>query len=121
MSDTHPQPERFVGGDYKILFTSIGLPYDKNIQQQFDLFMRAMRIFIEREESRGSLWAKYDEDDALSNMRTKFRRIEHYVESHQRFSSDSRPHAELMDDALDLLNYTAFLLRHVLGWKPDVA
>lgn len=104
----HEIAEVFV--DQDDLFARLGLPHnDENANQQFAVFMKAMRIYVEREGVRGSLWAQFDEHDAFHHMRSKLARIEHSIMNHK----------ATIDDALDLMNYTAFLIRHIYGWKPE--
>lgn len=67
----------------------------------------ATDIYIERERTRGSLWKDFDIEDAMVHIYSKAGRIRKAVElGHS---------AE--DEALDLINYAVFYIRHIRGLK----
>jgi DNA-binding SARP family transcriptional activator len=100
------------------IYARLGIPLNDNTRKQFTLFLKAMRIFVDREEVHHSLWAEFDEGDAAHHMRSKLMRIQHALSFIDLPDNPDRIY-NVMDDALDLMNYTAFLMRHLLGWKPD--
>jgi hypothetical protein len=122
---TEPRVERYLGRIYESFLEDVDLPSDKVYMQHFDLLMRAMVIYVEREKTRGSLWAAFDEHDSIHHMRSKLARIIQMAENGTAHSheiiADGKTGVDLfMDEILDLVNYAIFCLRHILGWKPQV-
>jgi hypothetical protein len=105
---------------------TLTVPVDTESElQQFDVFVRSFEIFKERSVVRGDLWAKFEAKDAFRNMESKMARIGHAGKELEEIGFDSdeklKPIEEaLVDDALDVINYAAFLIRHIEGNKPDV-
>lgn len=122
---SEPRVERYVGNIYASFLEDMDLPSDKIYMQHFDLLMRAMQIYVEREKTRGSLWAAFDEHDSIHHMRSKLARIIQMAENGTARStdiiSDDKTGRDLfMDEVLDLVNYAVFCGRHIFGWKPEV-
>jgi hypothetical protein len=93
-------------------------------RQQFDVMVRAFEIFRERSIVRGDLWAKFTSLDAFQNMESKMARIQHGRQRLEEIDDLHKDHHVLLesvvDDALDLINYATFLIRHLEGSKPNV-
>jgi hypothetical protein len=89
---------------------------------------QAFRIYQERSRTRGQNWARFDEHDAWSNMRSKLSRIQVGIEQLARIPQSQPAYFDLRreltdaieDDALDLINYTVFLIRHIRHDIPEV-
>jgi hypothetical protein len=88
--------------------------------EQFDALHRAFEIFRERSATRGDLWAEFGADDALDWMQKKVLRVAHAKKMMKGCCETMDIEVELVDDALDLINYTVFLIRHIEGSVPDV-
>jgi hypothetical protein len=92
--------------------------------QQAKVFDKALKIFHERNATRGDLWARFDEHDAFHHMRSKVARVGAMLDVKANYDNDPERTFtgvdELIDDAIDLINYTAFLIRHLTDEKPDV-
>ena len=95
---------------------------EKTFRQQFAVFESAMNIFANRELARGGLWARHDESDKLHHMKSKLARIEAGLQMLPSVSDENARMvivAAVLDDAHDLINYTAFLVRLMTGETPD--
>lgn len=95
-------------------------------RQQFDTLMRVFEIFRDRSEVRGDLWAEFAPHDAVQNMKSKMARIDRALtglpgDGKMKLSEDTiiRLKEAIIDDALDLCNYSVFLVRHLEGAKPS--
>lgn len=93
----------------------------KSMNQQVAVMSAALSIYAERGETRGELWARFDPQDAFHHMRSKLARIATLLPP----QGTPLPYPEpltshLVDEGLDLINYVAFMLRHITGEKPDV-
>lgn len=81
--------------------------------QQFDVFSRALEVFKERSHVRGDLWAKFDIKDAQTHIASKLARITAAVERYQRGDAGKQAIEDaISDDAIDIINYAAFIVRH---------
>lgn len=95
-------------------------------EMQGSIFDRALAKFDERNEVRRDLWAEFDEADALHHARSKVARLQAMIKTppwsdglDDEAISLVRPELreEFVDDALDLINYAAFAIRHAEGLK----
>ena len=77
--------------------------FTDNEWEQFNIYIEAFQLFMEREARYNSLWMKYGARDSLHHMNSKVARTQFLLEG---FSEDQ-------DDPLDLINYTAFFLRNL--------
>lgn len=82
-------------------------------RQQLDVLLRAFKIYVNRNEQRGDLWAQFDAADATHHVRSKAARLMHSITQPTPSSE-----AEALDSALDGINYNAFAARHLLGLMP---
>ena len=78
------------------------LGFTENEWEQFNIYIEAFQLFLEREAKYNSLWMKYGAADSFQHMRSKLARTQFLLEG---FTEDQ-------DDPLDLINYTAFFLRN---------
>lgn len=96
------------------------LELTRNEEQQLFVFLRSLDIFRERTAKRGDHWKQFDSRDAVHHIRSKATRIDLLLEDpfREETAGMSKPEpADLIDDALDLINYCAFFVRHVTGSK----
>lgn len=70
-----------------------------------DVFERAWAIYHERYRTYGDAWAEYDLADALLHITSKAARIKAAAEGGHKDVA--------VDNALDLINYSAFLIRRM--------
>jgi hypothetical protein len=70
-----------------------------------DVFDQAWGIYVERYETYGDAWAEHDLDDALMHIDSKAARVRAAAKA------GNKPAA--IDNALDLMNYAAFLIRRM--------
>jgi hypothetical protein len=77
--------------------------FTDNEWEQFNIYIEAFQLFMEREAKYNSLWMQYGAVDSYQHMRSKVARTQFLLEG---FSEDQ-------DDPLDLINYTAFFLRNL--------
>lgn len=104
--------------------------FDVAQAQHLDVLAKSLGIYMERTEVRGELWAEFDEHDSFHHMRSKVARIgvilqdgrysdTQLIDDPPLINADSL-RKTLLDEAYDLINYTAFLIRHITGEKPRV-
>lgn len=84
---------------------------DTNVRQMLE-YMRAMEIFVERNEIRKDLWSKAGWEDSLGHMRHKYLRLKDRFLGSQVLPYDESQE-ETLDDAYDLINYVTFFIRNV--------
>lgn len=77
----------------------------QDLQQQLAIFDDAQLIYIKRSKERGQMWKEMGIDDAVHHLKSKAERV--FVLHHNDMDAE--------DDALDLINYAAFFLRHKRG------
>lgn len=85
---------------------------DDNQREQLRVYMEAFEVFNEREKKYHSLWMQYGAVDSYQHVRSKAARTQFYLEGHEDES-----------DPIDLINYTAFLIRNMRAGRirGDVA
>jgi hypothetical protein len=89
-------------------------------RQQFDCLVRAFEIFRERSKMRGDLWTQFTETDATFHIGSKLARLNQalrLIEEGKRGKQELEE--SLVDDALDIVNYAVFLVRHVEKLYPE--
>lgn len=74
-----------------------------------DAYLRAGSVFLERDSRYGGLWRKGGYRDAADQIKSKAKRI---------VTETNRGPSYETDDALDLMNYSAFWLVCVEGNNP---
>lgn len=62
----------------------------------------ALEIYVERSKERGQLWKDFDPEDAALHIKSKSARV---------LAIEARGQ-DAEDDALDLINYAVFYIRH---------
>lgn len=77
----------------------LGLDVTATNLEQLRVFAEALKIFHSRDKKYGSLWQQYPSETMLMHMQSKLSRC----------GANTNPCD--MDDAIDLLNYTAFFIR----------
>lgn len=75
---------------------------DDNKKEQLQVYMEAYETFVQRELKYHSLWKRYGATDSYHHVVSKAARAQFYLEG-----------AEDESDPIDLINYTAFLIRNV--------
>jgi hypothetical protein len=78
---------------------------------QADVFDEALRLFFERNAKYKDLWKQYEADDHALHIKSKAMRVVQSV------TTGGTPN-EICEDAYDLINYAAFLIRTV---APEVS
>lgn len=111
----------------------LGIPVRDSNGQQLEVLAAAMDIYEERSRVRGETWAEFDYHDCIHHLRSKLARLQNAAQLLARLGATSGDPAvdpdetrdrydELVDamedDALDVINYAAFLVRHLTGRKP---
>ncbi len=87
--------------------------------QQFDVLVRAFEIFRERSHVRGDLWKDFHVKDAQHHISSKQARISKAIErADSGVLGLTEFEIEVVDDALDIINYAAFIVRHVEKLYP---
>lgn len=101
-----------------------------NLAQQLEVFTSALDIYEERGRVRGETWAEFDHHDCIHHLSSKLARLKNAAQLLAGRSAaasrgdevDEDVTDELLsameDDALDVINYAAFLVRHLTGRKP---
>lgn len=88
-------------------------------RQQFDVMVRAFEIFRDRSRVRGDLWKDFHVKDAQHHIASKMARI---TKAEERLQSGDLGRIEyedeVVDDALDIINYATFIVRHVEKLYP---
>ena len=92
--------------DLRAGLAELGLEVTPDNVAQMAVFVKAMTIYQEREKKHLGLWKDQPLSDTLHHIHSKHARVRAQVVNVK--DPD-------MDDALDLLNYTAFLVRRVEG------
>lgn len=81
--------------------------------QQFDVLVRGFEIFRERSQSRGDLWKDFHIQDATHHIASKLARITAAVQRADQGILGQQEFEQITaDDALDIINYAAFIVRH---------
>lgn len=85
----------------------------KSARQHANTLNDSLEIFIERNGIRKDLWARYGAEAHLAMAREKMLRVEINLE-------DGAPNIDVaIDDALDCINFMAFVVRRLRGDVPD--
>jgi len=82
---------------------SMWAQFDDNEREQLEVLMEAFVLFQAREQKYHSLWQQYGAVDSYHHMMSKSARCQFYLEG---VTDDE-------SDPLDLINYSAFLIRNV--------
>jgi hypothetical protein len=77
--------------------------FDDNEREQLEVLMEAFVLFQAREQKYQSLWQQYGAVDSYHHMKSKTARCQFYLEG---VTDDE-------SDPLDLINYSAFLIRNM--------
>ena len=85
------------------------------------IFYEAMRIYKDRSTVRGQMWLEWPPSDKIREMRERIMRIEAAYINRERMippiEGPEFPHSALdrtiIEDSLDLLNYTVFLIKQI--------
>lgn len=111
----------------------LGLEPTESMLQQVEVIAEALDIYQERSKVRGETWAEFDHHDCIHHMSSKLARLKNAAQllAALPVRDDLGPGAEververvdalvsaMEDDALDMINYAAFLVRHLTGRKP---
>jgi hypothetical protein len=82
-------------------------PSPSNIEQM-QVYLDAFDVFLERNSRYEDLWRDYGWMDNLTHVRSKALRLV------RKFWRNNAPEANdnMLDDAVDLINYTAFFIRN---------
>lgn len=99
---------------YRQLLEQYGIPYKPELIRQLDIFMQALRIH-ETRSVYGQSWRRYG---ALSNLLSVARKADRLMQVFW-FGRGGLEHKDAVDDAYDLINYTAFFIRNFKdeNWK----
>lgn len=101
-----------------------------NLRQQLEVMSAALDIYQERGRVRGETWAEFDHHDCIHHLNSKMARLRNAAQLLAGRSAaaargdevDEEATDELLsameDDALDVVNYAVFLVRHLTGRKP---
>jgi hypothetical protein len=101
-----------------------GTRADKSHEQHMETLIQAYLIFGDRSLVRGDLWAEHDVHDAWSHAKDKLFRVQTVLERLEAAKAEKnhvlslRMKEAINDDILDLINYAAFMYRHLNGMKP---
>jgi hypothetical protein len=80
------------------------------IEQQKEVFQRALMVYIDRDEVRQGLWMEYTARDQLVQAKLKIERCLSLLEK----KPEGYP-GEIQKEVPDILNYTAFADRLITG------
>lgn len=87
-------------------------------EEQMAVMLEAFDVFLERNEDRQDLWAEYDIGDAAMHIRSKAGRIAKVLERNN-YEDKVKIKDKDIDEALDLMMYCAFFVRHAWGWLGE--
>lgn len=107
-------------------------PAGNSLCQQLEVLTAALDIYDERGRVRGETWAEFDHHDCIHHLSSKLARLKNaaqilaglptkFVTDEELAAADERRDelvSAMEDDALDVINYAAFLVRHLTGRKP---
>jgi hypothetical protein len=77
---------------------------------QGEVLIEALEIFLERNAKRADLWKQFGWQDSALHLRSKALRIALALEK----DLDIDPE-DVLDDAIDIINYAVFFVRNVRG------
>lgn len=116
--------------DGKWALDHFGLEQSEGNFHQLEVLVSALDIYEERSRVRGETWAEFDHHDCIHHLNSKMARLRNAAQLLAGRSAaaargdevDEGVTDELIsameDDALDVINYAAFLVRHLTGRKP---
>lgn len=104
---------------YTAALVQMGIEPTPALCEQLQVFVTALKICDQRTDAYGELWRQYG---ARSNLLSVARKTDRLMASGW-FNTDKNPltHKDALDDAYDLLNYTAFFIRNALEGNLDGA
>lgn len=85
------------------ILTMLGFQDSPTNIKQLDVLVLALEKFVERNADYQDLWQEYGIDDSLLHIKSKSARLERLLKT--------LGLAVDLDDAVDLINYTVFLIR----------
>src|SRR4051812_42477828 len=103
----------------------LGLSRTPENVQQLEVLASALDIYEERSRVRGETWAEFDHHDCIHHLSSKLARLKNAAQllagraaaASRGDEVDETVTDELLsameDDALDVINYAAFLVRHL--------
>jgi hypothetical protein len=76
---------------------------------------RANQIFIDKSHVRGQMWLEFPPSDKIRELRERVTRIEnaYTINEEGRAKDDSVWMMAIVEDALDVINYAAFLIKQI--------
>ena len=78
------------------------------------VFERATNIFKEKSQIRGQMWLEFPPSDKIRELRERVTRIENaYAIAEEGTKDDRIWMMAIVEDALDVLNYTNFLIKQI--------
>lgn len=94
--------------------TDLPAPLDESFSQtdreQLAVLFEAWLIFRERNSKRADLWKQFGWQDSVLHLRSKAARVALVLDT----DLDIEPE-DVLDDAVDTINYAVFFLRNVRG------
>ena len=88
------------------ILAHLGVENSATNDEQLGVLLECFGIFIERNERRKDLWARFGWPDSLMHIRSKAERLALLLDG-----SDQKPQ-DMEDEALDLVNYSIFFVRN---------
>lgn len=76
--------------------------------EQLRIFVEALGIYADRDAARGEAWREFGTEDKAHHIRSKAARISAGI---GRVNIGSIKITDLVDEALDIINYAAFFVR----------
>ncbi len=97
----------------KMALDDLGLSDSDDMVAQLREFVGALKIYQRREKVHQGNWKRFGWKDSIHHMKSKFSRLNQHrlmasVHGEEAFTGD-------LDDAYDLMNYTVFFVRNVVG------
>lgn len=74
-------------------------------EEHLAIFDRAFQIYKDKSKIRGQMWLEFKPSDKIRELKERIMRIENAYEREQ-FTA-------VIEDGIDLINYTAFLIKQV--------
>jgi hypothetical protein len=97
------------------------MPTEDFEQEHLGVLSEAQVIFKKKSQVRGQMWLEFPPSDKIRELRERVSRIEHAYQARELELGErttSTPDTDLLtavmiDDALDILNYTAFFIKQL--------
>lgn len=90
---------------------------DPDVEGHWHVLMQAQEIFQQKNILRGPMWREFPPSDKIRELRERVRRIEQAYSQVQKLHPDSPSTPSLkvavIDDAIDIINYSVFLVRQL--------